>query len=136
MRKTLSIILLLQIKLDFREVDMRIEDLTRNENEGISDLRDTFVEIANNISRNIKGHWATEEDPRALNELSVYKINSKNEKELCRFYPTLDASGQVCVSISAGGSHIMCRYEKNLISSIYDYIIKNVGINKSNMKDF
>ncbi len=106
---------------------MKLDDLTKNDNAGIVDVRDTLVEIANNISKNIKGHWSVESDPRALDPLCAYTITSQSSRELCRFYPLIEADGNLYVSISTDKSHLKCRYEKNLISSMYDFIIRNIS---------
>lgn len=106
---------------------MRLDELQANEGVGMTELRMTLMEIANNISKSINGHWSVEPDVRAVESCCAYRINAhETGYELCRFYPFIDANGEVCISLNSTRINIQCRYEKNLVSGIYDMIIKSV----------
>lgn len=106
---------------------MKLTDLQKNGGIGMDELRATLMEIANNISKNIKGHWSVEPDSRAVEPFCAYNINSHaTGYEICRFFPYLDAKGELYISISSRRTSISCRYEKNLISGIYDMIIDSI----------
>ncbi|SFG09205.1 hypothetical protein [Oribacterium sp. WCC10] len=106
---------------------MKLEELQANEGAGMTELRMTLMEIANNISRSINGHWSVEPDIRAVEPFCAYRINANETGyELCRFYPFLDADGELLISINSTRVNLKCRYEKNLVSAMYDIIIKSV----------
>ncbi|WP_155988273.1 hypothetical protein [Oribacterium sp. P6A1] len=107
---------------------MRLEDLQKNNGVGMDELRVTLMEIANNISKSIKGHWSVEPDMRALEPFCAYNINSHTTGyEICRFYPFLDSNGEICISINSRRTNVNCRYESNLVSGIYDLIINSIS---------
>ncbi len=106
---------------------MKLEDLQQNDGIGMEELRVTLMEIANNISKSIKGHWSVQPDPRAIESFCAYNINSHSSGyEICRFYPFLDANGDVFIAISSRRTNVSCRYEKNLVSGIYDMVINSI----------